>query len=88
MPEDTAHPAQKPEKLVERVMLASSNPGDRVLDPFIGSGTTAVVARRLGRAFSGFELNADYIRLALKRLDTPSRPGRAIKERYRLVMMV
>jgi DNA modification methylase len=89
MPEDTAHPAQKPEKLVERIILASSNPGDKVFDPFLGSGTTAVVARRLGRSFTGFELNADYVRLALKRLDLlNTNPPKERKEKYRLVMMV
>ncbi|MBM7867643.1 site-specific DNA-methyltransferase [Heliobacterium gestii] len=69
MPENTPHPTQKPEKLVERCILASSHPGALVLDPFMGSGTTAAVARRLGRRFIGFETNEDYIRLALKRLD-------------------
>ena len=69
MPENTEHPVQKPEKLVERIVEASSNPGDRVLDPFTGSGTTAVVARRLKRKFLGFEINPDYVTLALKRLD-------------------
>jgi DNA modification methylase len=89
MPEDTPHPTQKPEKLVERIILASSNPGDMVFDPFIGSGTTAVVAKRLGRNFTGFELNAEYVRLALKRLDLlKNAPVKAKKEKYRLVMMV
>jgi site-specific DNA-methyltransferase (adenine-specific) len=68
MPENTPHPAQKPERLVERVLLASSTAGDLVIDPFVGSGTTAVVARRLGRRFAGVEVNPDYVRLALKRL--------------------
>ena len=68
MPENTPHPYQKPEKLVERVIQASSNPGDLVLDPFLGSGTTAVVARRLGRRYLGFEIDPDHVRLALKRL--------------------
>ena len=69
MPENTPHPTQKPERLVERVMRASSNPGDVVLDPFMGSGTAAVVAVRLGRRFIGFEINEEYIRLSAKRLD-------------------
>jgi len=47
MPENTEHPTQKPEKLIERIILASSNKGELVFDPFMGSGTTAVVARRL-----------------------------------------
>jgi DNA modification methylase len=68
MPENTAHPYQKPEKLVERAVLASSRPGDLVLDPFLGSGTTAAVARRHGRRFLGFEIDPDWVRVALKRL--------------------
>lgn len=89
MPEDTSHPAQKPEKLVERIVLASSNPGDKVFDPFMGSGTTAVASKRLGRSFTGFELNGEYVRLALKRLDMlKNGPLKAKKEKYRLVMMV
>lgn len=68
MPENTPHPAQKPERLIERLILASSNRGDVVLDPFLGSGTAAVVARRLGRSFIGIECNEDYCRLAMKRL--------------------
>jgi len=69
MPENTPHPTQKPEKLLERIILASSNKGDLILDPFMGSGTTAVVAKKLGRDFIGFEVNKDYIILAMKRLD-------------------
>jgi DNA modification methylase len=74
MPENTPHPTQKPEMVVERVMKASSNPGDVVLDPFMGSGTTAVVAVRLGRRFIGFEINEEYVRLSAKRLDG-TQPG-------------
>lgn len=69
MPENTPHPTQKPERLVERILLASSRRGDLVVDPFLGSGTSAVVARRLGRRFAGCDLNPDYVRLALKRLE-------------------
>ncbi len=69
MPENTPHPHQKPEKLVERIVEASSRTGDLVIDPFLGSGTTAVVARRLKRRYIGFELEADHVRLALKRLE-------------------
>ncbi len=69
MAENTPHPTQKPERLVERILLASSNTGDLVVDPFVGSGTTAVVARRMGRRFIATDLNPDYVRLALKRLD-------------------
>jgi DNA modification methylase len=68
MPENTPHPTQKPEKLLERIISASSNKGDLVIDPFLGSGTTAIIAKRLGRNYIGFEINEDYIRLALKRL--------------------
>jgi site-specific DNA-methyltransferase (adenine-specific) len=68
MRENTPHPNQKPEKLVERVIAAASNPGDLVIDPFVGSGTTAVVARRMGRRFLGFDLDPDCVRLSLKRL--------------------
>jgi site-specific DNA-methyltransferase (adenine-specific) len=62
------HPTQKPEALLERIILASTNPGDIVLDPFLGSGTTAVVAVRHGRLFQGIEKDADYINLAQKRI--------------------
>lgn len=68
MPENTDHPTQKPEKLAAKIILASSRPGDVVLDPFLGSGTTAVAARKLGRHFFGIELEEEYCLLALKRL--------------------
>lgn len=68
MPENTDHPTQKPEKLIAKLVLASSNPGDVVLDPFLGSGTTAVVAKKLERNFTGIELNQEYCCWALKRL--------------------
>jgi site-specific DNA-methyltransferase (adenine-specific) len=68
MRENTSHPNQKPEKLVARAIEASSNPGDLVIDPFLGSGTTAVVARRLARRYLGFEIDPDCVRLARKRL--------------------
>ena len=69
MPENTEHPTQKPEKLIAKLVLASSNPGDIVLDPFLGSGTTSVVAKKLGRHFVGIELDEKYCCLAEKRLD-------------------
>ena len=53
MQENTAHPTQKPEKLIAKLILASSNKGDVVLDPFLGSGTTSVVAKKLGRKYIG-----------------------------------
>lgn len=70
MPENTDHPTQKPEKLIARLILASSNPGDMVFDPFLGSGTTAVTAKKLGRSWCGTELNEEYCVWAEKRLDT------------------
>lgn len=73
MPENTPHPAQKPEKLMAKIILASSNPGDMVFDPFLGSGATAVVAKKLGRRFAGVEINAEYCCLALKRLEFAER---------------
>lgn len=73
MPENTEHPTQKPEKLFERIILASSNKGDVVLDPFLGSGTTAVAAKKLGRKFLGFEIEKKYYVLALKRLLLPTK---------------
>lgn len=69
MPENTNHPTQKPEKLIAKLILASSNEGDLVFDPFVGSGTTAVVAKKLGRRFIGIEQEKEYAALSLKRLD-------------------
>lgn len=68
MPENTDHPTQKPEKLYAKLILASSRPGDRIFDPFMGSGTATVVARKLGRRFCGVEVNRDYCLWAAKRL--------------------
>jgi len=62
------HPTQKPLELLRRILLASSNPGDVILDPFMGSGTTGVAAVRLNRKFIGIELEANYINTAVKRL--------------------
>jgi len=64
-----AHSTQKPEGLLYRVILASSNPGDVVLDPFFGSGTTGAVAKRLGRNWIGIERDKKYIGIAQKRID-------------------
>ncbi|EOS67597.1 site-specific DNA-methyltransferase [Oscillibacter sp. 1-3] len=69
MPENTAHPAQKSEKLFAKIMLASSNPADVVFDPFLGSGTTSVVAKKLGRNYIGVEANEQYCVWAEKRLE-------------------
>ncbi|NEP18166.1 MAG: site-specific DNA-methyltransferase [Leptolyngbya sp. SIO4C1] len=69
MPENTDHPTQKPEKLMAKLILASSQPGDMVFDPFLGSGTTAVVAKKLQRQYLGIEQDEHYCCLAEKRLD-------------------
>lgn len=69
MDENTAHPTQKPEKLIAKLILASSNEGDVILDPFLGSGTTSVVAKKLNRRFVGIEQNPLYCIWAEKRLD-------------------
>ncbi len=69
MPENTDHPTQKPEKLYAKLILASSRPGDVVFDPFLGSGTASVVAKKLGRHWCGIELNEEYCMLAEKRLE-------------------
>ena len=63
-----SHPTQKPEALLYRIMVSSTNTGDTVLDPFLGSGTTAVMAKKLQRNFIGFEQDQDYIKLTRKRL--------------------
>ena len=63
------HPTQKPESLLYRVMLSSTNPGDIILDPFFGTGTTGAVAKKLGRHFVGVERDRDYIKAAQERID-------------------
>ena len=68
MSENTDHPTQKPEKLIAKLLLASTREGDLVLDPFLGSGTTAVVSRKLQRRFLGVEINEEYCCWGLKRL--------------------
>jgi len=72
MPENTDHPTQKPEKLLAKIILASSREGDLVLDPFNGSGTTTVVAKKLGRSYLGVEVDETYCCLAQKRLELAS----------------
>jgi modification methylase len=64
-----AHPTQKPESLLHRVLLATSDPGDVVLDPFFGTGTTGAVAKRLGRRWIGLERDAEYARIAQARIE-------------------
>ena len=69
MPENTAHPTQKPEKLLAKLILASSSAGDVVLDPFLGSGTTSVVAKKLHRRYIGIETEPQYCVWAEQRLE-------------------
>ena len=68
MPENTEHPTQKPEKLIERIILASSNKNNLIFDPFMGSGTTAIVAKKLKRNYLGFEIEKKFYTLIQKRL--------------------
>src|SRR6185369_4982860 len=72
MPENTDHPTQKPEKLLAKILLASSKEGNLVFDPFNGSGTTTVVAKKLGRRYLGVEIDESYFCMALKRLELAS----------------
>lgn len=76
MPENTAHPTQKPEKLIAKLILASSDPGDLVLDPFLGSGTTSVTAKKLKRDYIGIEMNPVYCAWAEKRLEMADKSDR------------
>lgn len=69
MPENTAHPTQKPEKLLAKLILASTNKGDVILDPFLGSGSTSVTAKKLGRHYIGIEQNPQYCVWTEKRLE-------------------
>lgn len=73
MPENTDHPTQKPEKLLAKLILASTNNGDVIFDPFLGSGTSAVVARKLDRNFVGVEIDNLYASIAQKRLEIVDR---------------
>ena len=69
----TKHPTEKPEKLLDRIIQIASNEGDIVLDPFLGSGTTAVVADRLNRKYIGVELDKDYYKIAKQRIKDSNR---------------
>ena len=73
MPENTDHPTQKPEKLVAKLILASSRCGDLVFDPFMGSGTSCVVAKKLGRNYLGTDINEEYCLWAAKRIQLATR---------------
>ena len=77
------HPTQKPEGLFERMILASSNIGDTVLDPFVGSGTALRVCQQLGRNCIGIDKNSDYVEMTKKRLSTPFRGFDSIDERMK-----
>ena len=72
MDEYENHPTQKPIALLKRIVLASSNPGDTVLDPFAGSFTTGAVAVESGRKFIGIEVNNEYVKMGLRRLNISS----------------
>ena len=63
------HPTQKPESLLKRIVLASTNKGDLVLDPFTGSSTTGVAAYLLGRSFIGMDMNEKFLELSIKRFE-------------------
>ncbi len=76
MPENTPHPTQKPEKLLAKLILASCPAGGLVLDPFLGSGTSAVVARKLGRHFIGIERDPEHCLYAARRLELALREPR------------
>ena len=73
---NTAHPTGKPVDLMKYLVAASSNPGNTILDPCVGSGTTGVAAVELGRRFIGVEISEEYCRIARERIDTAERQGR------------
>jgi site-specific DNA-methyltransferase (adenine-specific) len=73
MPENTSHPTQKPEKLIAKLILASSQEGDFIFDPFVGSGTSCVVAKKLNRKYCGIEKELEYSEYAIKRLAAAGR---------------
>jgi len=66
----TSHPTEKPEILIERILLLGSKPGDTILDPFMGSGTTGSVAKKMGRNFIGIEISDEYFEIATKRINS------------------
>ena len=71
---ETTHPTEKPQELISRFIQIHSNPSELILDPFLGSGTTAVVAKQLGRNYIGIELNKDYVEMAKQRLANVTEP--------------
>lgn len=81
MEEYENHPTQKPEALLERIIRASSNPGDVILDPFSGSFTTSAVATRLGRNSIGIDMNDEYYEIGLRRTKiTNQRNGKNLEK--------
>lgn len=80
-----SHPTQKPEGLFERIILASSNEGDTVLDPFVGSGTTLRVCQQLNRNCIGIDINSSYVEMSKRRLSEPFRGFDSIDERMKRV---
>ncbi len=74
----TSHPTEKPESLLERIILLGSKEGDVVLDPFMGSGTTGVVAKRLKRDFIGFEISPEYFEMADKRINKEKKQSKIV----------
>ncbi|CAG9171656.1 Modification methylase RsrI [Cupriavidus laharis] len=80
-PERANHPTQKPLEIVERMVLSSCPPGGLVLDPFAGSGTTAVACLRHGRRFVGFEINPEYVEVARGRVDAAVQLARSVADR-------
>ncbi|HRR96100.1 MAG TPA: DNA methyltransferase [Candidatus Ratteibacteria bacterium] len=75
----TSHPTEKPEKLLERIILVGSKEGDLILDPFMGSGTTGVVAKRLNRDFIGIEIDEKYYNIAQKRIENTQIENNLVK---------
>jgi site-specific DNA-methyltransferase (adenine-specific)/adenine-specific DNA-methyltransferase len=75
------HPTQKPEALLARLVKASSNKGETILDPFSGSFTTGAVARELGRKSIGIDINENYVKIGIRRLNLPSKYSKAELEK-------
>ena len=65
----TSHPTEKPEKLLQRILLIGSKEGDTAVDPFMGSGTTGVAAKQLDRNFVGIEIDPNYFEMAVQRIE-------------------
>lgn len=74
----TSHPTEKPVTLLDRIIRIATDPGDAVVDPFMGSGTTGVVAKTLGRSFLGFEIDRKYYKMAVKRIEKTKAESRKI----------